>query len=631
MGRSFGAGREGRLTRPHEGNHTQKHRSRLTVAGSGGVLAGIALLVVGGTTALACPTPSVATTLEPAGTQSATVATGTSVYDTVKLTASPQSDVDKAGGTIQYDVYTNDTCSAPAVLNLTPASPGNKVVDGVVPPSKHYTFTAPGTYYFQATYSGDTPYLAGNQSGCNERAGYEQLTVLGPTATTTAVWSNLAAVTGPLVAGAVVTDVAKVGPEFDQTPIGGSVSFTFFSNGSCNSPGTKAGTAPLIAGTAISLSEGPLGVGTYSFQATYNGDHDYAASIGGCEPFSVGPDIITKVYDAAGGTWTGDEVTGSSAYDTAVVSPRIGNINPTGSVTYTFFDNGTCASGEDSPGVVWTEKVSLSGGLVPNSKATAPLTAGSYSFSATYSGSLLYASSTGACEPFTLGKAATAVTTAVEDAAGGAAWRGSEATGSSAYDTATVGPEQDHTVITGTVTYQLFTNGSCAGSGDPAPISDTVTLNPDGSVPNSTPEGPLGAGPWSFLATYSGDSNYAAAVGGCEPLTVGTAATTVTSAVTDPANGGVWQDSELAGASAYDTAAVAPEQDDTPITGTVSYQFFGNGTCTGMSVSAGTVTMSDGTVPSPTRKVRWQRGTTPSSPPTRATPTTPARSAAVSR
>ena len=403
--------------------------------------------------------------------------------------------------------------------------------------------------------------------------------------------------TGPLVAGAVVTDVAKVGPEFDQTPIGGSVSFTFFSNGSCNSPGTKAGTAPLIAGTAISLSEGPLGVGTYSFQATYNGDHDYAASIGGCEPFSVGPDIITKVYDAAGGTWTGDEVTGSSAYDTAVVSPRIGNINPTGSVTYTFFDNGTCASGEDSPGVVWTEKVSLSGGLVPNSKATAPLTAGSYSFSATYSGSLLYASSTGACEPFTLGKAATAVTTAVEDAAGGAAWRGSEATGSSAYDTATVGPEQDHTVITGTVTYQLFTNGSCAGSEDAAPISDTVTLNPDGSVPNSTPEGPLGAGPWSFLATYSGDSNYAAAVGGCEPLTVGTAATTVTSAVTDPANGGVWQDSELAGASAYDTAAVAPEQDDTPITGTVSYQFFGDGTCTGMSVSAGTVTMSDGTVP----------------------------------
>jgi hypothetical protein len=210
---------------------------------------------------------------------------------------------------------------------------------------------------------------------------------------------------------------------------------------------------------------------------------------------------------------------------------------------------------------------------------------------------LLYASSTGACEPFTLGRAATAVTTAVEDAAGGAAWRGSEATGSSAYDTATVGPEQDHTVITGTVTYQLFTNGSCAGSGDPAPISDTVTLNPDGSVPNSTPEGPLGAGPWSFLATYSGDSNYAAAVGGCEPLTVGTAATTVTSAVTDPANGGVWQDSELAGASAYDTAAVAPEQDDTPITGTVSYQFFGDGICTGMSVSAGTVTMSDGTVP----------------------------------
>jgi hypothetical protein len=69
---------------------------------------------------------------------------------------------------------------------------------------------------------------------------------------------------------------------------------------------------------------------------------------------------------------------------------------------------------------------------------------------------------------------------------------------------------------TGTVTYQFFT--SIAGTG---PHTDqTVSLNPDGSVPDSDLRGPLSAGSYSFIAVYSGDRNYAGSASPVEPLTV---------------------------------------------------------------------------------------------------------------
>ena len=305
--------------------------------------------------------------------------------------------------------------------------------------------------------------------------------------------------------------------------------------------------------------------------------------------------VTTSVKSANGAAWTSSEPLGVTAYDTATVGPEQDDTPITGRVTYSFFgggNDGTCAGTATS-----TDTVTISGGTVPPSSNEGPLGAGSYSFLASYAGDANYGAAAGTCEPLSVGKYSPAVTTSVRDAANGAAWAASEATGASAFDTATVGPEQDDTVITGTVTYSFFTNGSCAANGDAAPIpAGTVTMS-DGTVPPSSTIGPLGAGSWSFLASYSGDANYAPAIGGCEPLTVGKAATTVTSAVTDPASGGVWTNSEFAGASAYDTAAVAPEQDDTPITGTVSYQFFADGTCSGTSSEAGTVTMSDGAVP----------------------------------
>ena len=69
---------------------------------------------------------------------------------------------------------------------------------------------------------------------------------------------------------------------------------------------------------------------------------------------------------------------------------------------------------------------------------------------------------------------------------------------------------------TGTVTYTFFTNDTCTGTGRAA---GTVTLGATGAVPNSTTQGPLTAGAYSFGSSYP-VANYHGSIGACEPFTV---------------------------------------------------------------------------------------------------------------
>src|SRR5205807_2169734 len=223
---------------------------------------------------------------------------------------------------------------------------------------------------------------------------------------------------------------------------------------------------------------------------------------------TVGDLTATAVFDAStNALWSSTEATGASAYDTATVTDS--PFTATGTVTYGFYTNGGCT------GTRTSQTVPLSGGLVPNSASTGPLRAGSYSFNATFSGDSNYASSTSTCEPFTVNKVASTISTIVFDASTSAPWTGAETTGASAYDTATV-PTSPFTAA-GTVTYTYFTNNICSGTGT---TQGTVTLMATGSVPNSATVGPLTAGSFSFQAAYSGDSNYLGSTSPCEPLNV---------------------------------------------------------------------------------------------------------------
>jgi uncharacterized protein YjbI with pentapeptide repeats len=116
----------------------------------------------------------------------------------------------------------------------------------------------------------------------------------------------------------------------------------------------------------------------------------------------------------------------------------------------------------------------------------------------------------------TNGPVPTTTSTQVYDASSGAPWSGSEVTGASAYDTATVGAGPGPTP-TGSVTYDFWTNSGCSGPSTPQVVGLT-----GGSVPSSNPTGSLAPGSYGFEASYGGDSNNLPSTSPCEAFTVAT-------------------------------------------------------------------------------------------------------------
>ena len=182
---------------------------------------------------------------------------------------------------------------------------------------------------------------------------------------------------------------------------GKTIDFTLNGNSVGSAVTTSDGTATLanVGLTAITTGTYPGAVA-----ASFAGDTDDDSSSGSNTLTVIGvPTVSSTVDDAAtGSAWAGTEVTGATAQDTATVTGDGGT--PTGTVTYTLYDNGTC----NSPSAR-TETVTLSGGDVPASSVTPALEAGPYSYQAMYSGDPSYTAGTGGCEPFAVQKAPQAI------------------------------------------------------------------------------------------------------------------------------------------------------------------------------------------------------------------------------
>jgi hypothetical protein len=109
------------------------------------------------------------------------------------------------------------------------------------------------------------------------------------------------------------------------------------------------------------------------------------------------------------------------------------------------------------------------------------------------------------------------LTVGVDDAATGQAWQSPESANSSAVAAAALAPAGT-TPASGSVTYSLYGNALCVS---PAISSQTVQLNGDGTVPDSSATGALSDGAYAFEATYSGDAGNAAAATSCVAFAVG--------------------------------------------------------------------------------------------------------------
>jgi hypothetical protein len=391
---------------------------------------------------------------------------------------------------------------------------------------------------------------------------------------------------GTETVGAKAFDSATVSGS-GGTPTG-TVTFKFYSDGSCGTLSSSEDVS-LSSGAATSSTTSALGADSYSYEASYSGDSSFQPATGSCEQFSVGQagsTTGTTVEDlATSAAWAGTETTGASAFDSSTVS-GVSGFTPTGTVTYKFWDNGSCTGS-----AVSSSTTTLSGGSVPNSPSTGPLGAGSYGFLATYSGDSNYTGSTEPCESFTVAKGTPPVATTVFDQGTGAAWSGTEVTAAAAHDTATVTGDVSITP-TGTLTYSLYSGHGCGGT---ASTTQTVTLS-SGSVPDSSATGALGAGSYSYSATYNGDTNYDSNTSSCEDFDVAKATPSASTAVFDSGTNAAWSGTEVTGAQAFDTSSVTGVSGFTP-TGTVTYESFNNGSCNGTPAGTEDVSISGGNVP----------------------------------
>ena len=179
--------------------------------------------------------------------------------------------------TVTYTVYSNSTCTTPVEV----AGTVTVGADGVVPASPAVTLTNPGTYYWQAYYSGDATNLP-STSAC----GIEVETITG-TATPVTVATSLsgggqsgASVSVPTGTG--VSDSATLSGT-DVATAGGTVTYTVYSNSTCSTSVGSGGTVTVSGGVVPASGAVTLTTpGTYYWQASYSGDTTNAASTSTC-------------------------------------------------------------------------------------------------------------------------------------------------------------------------------------------------------------------------------------------------------------------------------------------------------------------------------------------------------------
>ncbi len=332
--------------------------------------------------------------------------------------------------------------------------------------------------------------------------------------------------------------------------------------GSCSVTLTSA-----VVGTTVVSATTDVVVGGVTLHRTTDGLNSNSANATKNWQ-KIDSNIVTTIHDAQHQATTTVNA-GSSVHDSATVSGS--GPTPTGTVDFTFYNNGVCEGQGTAAG-----SVALSGGIADPSNTEGPLSAGSYSFKAHYNGDGTYNPSDALCEPLGVNKIASHTTTEIHNAA--EAVITSADAGTTVHDKATVtgsGPTP-----TGTVTFTFFSGPGALVCDAQSVGAGTVALDGSGVAHPSNSEGPLAAGSYGFRASYSGDTNYDSSVGACEPLTINKVSPQIS---TTPSAGGP------VGTVLNDTATVSGGNSPT---GSVTFKLYapGDNSCQGPAVYTDTDT-----------------------------------------
>ncbi|MGA9774898.1 MAG: hypothetical protein WBU92_03140 [Candidatus Dormiibacterota bacterium] len=289
------------------------------------------------------------------------------VYDTATLSDSASYDL----GTVTYMVYSDAVCSDP-VANITPAD--NQVVDGVVPNSDPISFTSPGTYYFQSTFTSDDITIDPISSPC----GSQKLVVSkkSPSVSTQTVPAS------PVSIGTSVRDTATLSNATSDA--GGTVTYGLYSDNLCKELVqnlTPTDNQVVDGAVPDSKSYTFTSAGTWYFQATYSGDrHNTGPVSSNCALETVVVNQNTPSVSLQTDP-TSPVGVGTAVHASATLSNATGNAG--GSVTYGLYSDSSCKVLVQ--GLTPTDNQVVDG-AVPDSNSHTFTSAGTWYFQVTYSG-----------------------------------------------------------------------------------------------------------------------------------------------------------------------------------------------------------------------------------------------------
>ena len=290
---------------------------------------------------------------------------------------------------------------------------------------------------------------------------------------------------------AVPFSITQATPTVSVTDLGGTYTGNPFAATAASVSGTATdGTIASFGDASLSYAyfqgadplggTAPTAVGSYTVVAAFAGNTDYAAASSAAVPFSITQATPTVSVTDLGGTYTGNPFAATAASVSGTATD--GTIASFGdaSLSYAYFQGGDPLGG------------------------TAPTTVGSYTVVAAFAGNTDYAAASSAAAPFSITQATPTVS--VTDAGGTYTGNPFAATAASVSGTAT-----DGTIASfgnASLSYAYFQGAD--------PLGGTA---------------PTAVGSYTVVATFAGNTDYAAASSVAAPFSITQATPTVS--VTD--------------------------------------------------------------------------------------------------
>ncbi|MDP9074233.1 MAG: hypothetical protein M3N98_08690, partial [Actinomycetota bacterium] len=345
----------------------------------------------------------------------------------------------------------------------------------------------------------------------------------------------------------------------------GSITFTLYApaDTGCTTSIFTSVKGVTANGPYTSTSYTTTQAGTFHWIATYSGDLNNAKVATLCtdEPLvvtTVTPTIVTKASPSVA---VGGQVT-----DTATLS---NGVNPTGSITFKLY--GPTDANCTAAAVFTSAPTTVAGnGSYTSAPPFTPTTPGTYHWIATYSGDATNASVASGCLDIGESVIVTKIVTTASP---------SVPAGNGIFDTATLSGGVNPT---GSILFKLY--GPADTNCTAAPIfTSTKTVTANGNY-QSDPFGANVAGTYRWIASYSGDTNNAAATTACNDAGESVVVTPVTPSIVTNAS-----PASPAGTPISDTATLSGGVNPT---GSITFKLYMGANCAGtvLSMSSRTVT-----------------------------------------